>query len=808
MDFKVRSTSEYKKISLEETLRFMETSIEGLSDSEVKKRLEIFGYNEIVEEKKNPFLEFLLRYWGPMPWLLELALGLSFILRHYLEGIIIFVLLTVNAVIGYVHSRGSQKAVELLKKKLAIKAKVLRDGKWVMKEAKEIMPGDIISVRLGDIVPSDAKIISGELSIDQSALTGESLPAETHQSDIIYSSSVVRRGEARCAVVNTGANTYFGKTAELVKTAKPKSHQEEVMMAVVRYMMYLGIAALVLILAYGVIMRLEEHIVTILTLAVIFLMGAVPVALPAVLTIVQSVGAMELAKKGALVTRLDSIEDAASIDVLCFDKTGTITQNKLSVAESIPFSGHTNEDVVTTAALVSQEEGMDIIDLAVIGYAKSMGVDFTAYKRISHTPFNPSIKRTEAIIEVDTKRFKAVKGAAQIVISMCRGIDKEDMEKANRTIDEFSRKGYRTIAVARSEGDDLDNLKLAGLLSLADPPRPDSKSIIEQARKLGIKPIMLTGDSMAIAQEIALQAGIGGNIIRMADIGGLTDDEQMKVVGESDGFAEIYPEDKYKIVKLLQSRGHMVGMTGDGVNDAPALKQAEMGIAMSNATDVAKASASVVLTEPGISVIINAVTISRQTYQRMLTWVINKVTKVIEFVGLLTLSFFWLHDIVLSLLGMSLLVFANDFVTMSLATDNVKHTPNPNKWNVKNITLASLIPGILLVVEGLIVIFIGINYFHLEGERLRTMVMLNLIFNSQFRVLIVRERRHFWSSLPGRELLILSTATIIGFALLGIYGVFVPSLTLNQVLMVLGFSALFTLCIDFPKYYLFRKFGL
>lgn len=439
-------------------------------------------------------------------------------------------------------------------------------------------------------------------------------------------------------------------------------------------------------------------------------------------------------------TRLDSIEDAASIDVLCFDKTGTITQNKLSVAESIPFSGYTNEDVVTTAALVSQEEGMDIIDLAVIGYAKSMRVDFTAYKRISHTPFNPSIKRTEAIIEVDTKRFKAVKGAAQIVISMCRGINKEDMEKANRTIDEFSRKGYRTIAVARSEGNDLDNLKLAGLLSLADPPRPDSKSMIEQARKLGIKPIMLTGDSMAIAQEIALQAGIGGNIIRMADIKGLTDDEQMKVVGESDGFAEIYPEDKYKIVKLLQSRGHTVGMTGDGVNDAPALKQAEMGIAMSNATDVAKASASVVLTEPGISVIINAVTISRQTYQRMLTWVINKVTKVIEFVGLLTLSFFWLHDIVLSLLGMSLLVFANDFVTMSLATDNVKHTPNPNKWNVKNITLASLIPGILLVVEGLIVIFIGINYFHLEGERLRTMVMLNLIFNSQFRVLIVREK--------------------------------------------------------------------
>lgn len=808
MSLRVRNTSEYKDISFEESLDILESGIKGLSESEAVKRLGIFGYNEIVEKKKNPFLDFLLRYWGPMPWLLELAMGLSFILSHYLEGIIIFVLLTVNAVIGHMHSRGSQKAVELLKKKLAIKAKVLREGKWVIKESREVVPGDIITVGLGDIVPADAKIIGGELSIDQSALTGESMPKDAGRSDIIYSSSVVRRGEARCAVVNTGANTYFGKTAELVKAAKPKSHQGEVMMAIVRYMMYLGIAALMLILGYGVVMRLQEHIFTMLTLAVIFLMGAVPVALPAVLTIVQSVGAMELAKKGALVTRLDSIEDAASIDVLCLDKTGTITQNKLRVAESIPLPGYTKEDVVTIAALASQEEGMDIIDLAVIEYAKSIKVGLDAYRLISHTPFNPAIKRTEAIIGTGTKRFKAVKGAAQVIISICRGVGKKDIDKVSGIIEEFSGKGYRTIAVARSEGDDTDNLKLAGLLSLADPPRPDSKNMIEHAKTLGIKPMMLTGDNMAIAREIALQSGIGGNIIRMADMAGLNEDEQIKLVGESNGFAEIYPEDKYKIVKLLQSRGHMVGMTGDGVNDAPALKQAEMGIAVSNATDVAKAAASVVLTEPGISVIINAVIISRQTYQRMLTWVINKVTKVIEFVGLLTLSFFWLHGIVLSLLGMSLLVFANDFVTMSLATDNVEHTPNPNKWDVKSITLASLVPGMLLVVEGMLVILIGMKYFHLEWEKLRTLAMLNLIFNSQFRVLIVRERRRFWSSMPGKELFVLSAGTIIGFVLLGVYGIFVPSLTPYQVLTVLIFSAVVTLGIDFPKFYIFRRFKL
>jgi H+-transporting ATPase len=808
MDTRIKNTVDYKKISPEETFRSLESSLNGLSVLEAGTRLEQFGYNEIVEKKKNPVLEFLLRYWGPMPWLLELAMALSFLLGHYLEGVIIFILLTVNAVIGHLHSRGSQKAVELLKQKLAVKAKVVRDGEWTKKAARELVPGDIIAVGLGDIVPADAQIVNSGLFIDASALTGESLPVEVHEADVIYSSSVVRRGDAKCVVVNTGPNTYFGKTAELVSLARPKSHQEAVMMDMVRYLMYFGISALVLVLAYGLLAHLQEHLVTVLTLAVIFLMGAVPVALPAVLAIVQAVGAMELAGKGVLVTRLDSIEDAASIDVLCFDKTGTITQNRLSVADAVPFSGYRKEEVVIMAALASQKEGMDLIDSAVLEYAKTAGVDLKPYHQLSFKPFDPSTKRTEAAVEMEGRHFTVVKGAAQIVMSLCRGMGQKTREQANGTIEEFSRGGFRTIAVARSDGEGQVDFKFVGLLPMADPPRPESKSMIAQARQLGIKPMMLTGDSMAIAKEIAGQVGIGSNIIRMTDIQSLSEDEQVKIVGGCDGFAEIYPEDKYRIVKLLQSRGHMVGMTGDGVNDAPALKQAEMGIAVSNATDVAKASASVVLTEPGTGVIIHAVTISRQTYQRMLTWVLNKVTKVIEFVGLITLSFFWLHDIVLSLLGMSLLVFANDFVTMSLATDSVTSTPNPNIWNVRNITLASLVPGMLLVLEGMLVILMGRNYFHLAWEPLRAFVMLNLIFNSQFRVLIVRERRHFWSSFPGRELLFLSAATIVGFALLGVYGIFMPPLAPYQVLAVLGFSVCFTLAIDFPKYYLFRRFGL
>ncbi|MCX6168420.1 MAG: plasma-membrane proton-efflux P-type ATPase [Ignavibacteriales bacterium] len=806
MESNIKNTSEFKKISLEEMYKLLETTADGLSDSEVKIRLEKFGNNEIVEKKQSSFLEFILRYWGPMPWLLELAMGLAFALNHYVEGIIIFTLLTSNAIIGQIHSSGSHKVMELLKKKLAIKSKVLRNKKWSAQDAKGIVVGDIVSVKLGDIVPADAKIISGELSVDQSALTGESLPIEIYPSDIIYSGSVVKRGEAINIVVNTGANTFFGKTAELIKIAKPKSHQEEMMMSVVKYMIYLGIAASIVVSVSALLMHLS--ILIMLTFVIVVLLGAIPAALPAVLTIVQSVGATELAKKGALVTKLDSVEDAASIDIICFDKTGTITQNKLSVVDSISFSGNKKEDVLRIASLTSQSEGMDLIDLAIIEYAKKSDINFNEYKQVSYTPFDPSTKRTEAIIESEGKRFRSVKGAAQMILSLCPNVDKGTLDEVNKTIDGFSKKGYRTIAVARSGVDDLNNLKIIGLLPLADPPRPDSKSMIDQARKLGIKPLMLTGDSIEIAKEISNQIGIGNNIIRMSDIKDLSAEKQLEIVSKCDGFAEIYPEDKYKIVKLLQSGGHIVGMTGDGVNDAPALKQAEMGIAVSNSTDVAKAAASVVLTESGVGVIIDAVTISRQTYQRMLTWVLNKVIKVIEFVVFLSIGFFWLHNILLSLIGMTLLVFANDFVIMTLATDNVKSTTNPNKWNVGNLILASLVPALFYVLGDIIIILIGINYLHLQWKELTTLVMLSFIFNSQFRVLIVRERKHFWSSLPGKGLLISTTSAIIGIAFISLFGILVPSLNLLIVLSVLGLSALFTFGIDFPKFYLFKKFGL
>ena len=802
----VKATVEYAQLTLELAFKALETSPSGLMDSEAKKRIERLGYNEVVEKRANPLVDFVSRYWGPMPWLLELTMALSYLLGHYLEVAIIFGLLTANALIGFHHTHSSQRTLELLKKRLAITAKVIRNGEWVIRDARDIVPGDVIAIGLGDLIPADAKMIDGEVSVDQSALTGESLPVTARESGIVYSSSIVKRGQAKALVANTGANTYFGKTAELVKTAKPKSHQQAIMTTIVKYMMYVSIAALLLVAGDASLTHID--IITIIRFALIFLMGAVPVALPAVFAIVLSVGAMELAKKKVLVTRLDSIEDAASMEVLCLDKTGTITQNKLSVTDPIPSSGFTKDDVARIASMASREETKDAIDLTVIEYARKLRSDLEKWKQVSFTPFDPATKRSEAVVEHDGEQFKVAKGAPQVIMSLCEGMDEESKSQMNRTVEALSKKGYRTLGIAKSESNDLASLRFVGLLPLADPPRPDSKEMIEELRRLGIKPKMLTGDNMAIAKEVARQVGIGDKIYRMSDLGSLGQTDQAKILEEYDGFAEIYPEDKYRVVKLLQSRGHMVGMTGDGVNDSPALKQAEVGIAVSNSSDVAKASASIVLTEPGTKVIIEAIKTSREIYQRMLTWVVNKVTKVIQFVGLLVLGFFWLHHAVLSILGMVLLVFANDFVTMSLATDNVETTSSPNVWNVKNITLASLIIGALLVVEGAIVVLIGTSFYHMDLGTLQTFVMLMLVFTSQFRVLIVRERRHFWSSRPGRELIISSVATLFGFALLGVYGVVLPSVTLAQVLLVLAFSALFTLGVDFPKHYAFRKFGL
>src|SRR5208282_5476638 len=800
----IKKPSDYGQAKLEDAFRLTHSSSSGLTDSEAKMRIQTFGFNEIPEKRRSAVVEFLSRYWGPMPWLLEVTVVLSYLLNRLLDSIIIFGLLTTNALIGFHHSRSSQRALEILKTRLAMKAKILRDGKWVIRDAREIVPGDIISISLGDLVPADAKIIDGSASVDQSALTGESLPVNAQPSSILYSSSIVKRGQVTALVVNTGTNTFFGRTAELVKIAKPKSHQDQIMFAIIKYMMLLSAGALVIVAIDA--LTLGIPILRIATIALVFLMGAVPVALPAVFSIVLAAGAMELAKKSVLVTRLDSIEDAASMDVLCLDKTGTLTLNKLTVADPIPYSEFRKEDVANYARLASKEESKDPIDLAVIEYATTLSTSQNE-RQISFTPFEPETKRSEAVVESSGQRFSVVKGAPQVLISLCK-VDEQTRSRVTDKVEELSSLGYRTLAVAKSDNNDFNTLHLVGLLPLSDPPRPDSKQMIDALRALGVIPKMLTGDNVSIAREIAKRVGIGEKIYRMSDFSKLNETEQTKILEENDGLAEIFPEDKYQVVKLLQTNGHLVGMTGDGVNDSPALKQAEVGIAVDNATDVAKASSSIVLTEPGIRVILEAIKTSREIYQRMLTWVINKVTKVIQFVGILVIGFFWFHELIISVLGVVLLIFANDFVTMSLATDNVKHTTNPNLWNVKKLTWASLAIGVFLIFEGAIGILLGVNYFHLGWIELRTFALLILVFTSQFRVLIVRERNHFWSSRPGKALMVSTSAALLVFVILGVYGFIIPAIPSIAVVGAFLFSLLFTLGLDFPKYYIFKHFGL
>ena len=807
---RTRATDEFRGMPAKEALGHLESRTAGLTSEEVSERIRAFGRNEVPEKRRNPLLGFLKRFWGPMPWLLELAMVLTLAVNHIVEGILILVLLTLNAIIATVQSINSGKALDLLKSRLQVQVRVLRDGSWEVMAGRELVPGDVISLRLGDLVPADAYVLDGELSVDASALTGESLPCDVGPCEVLYSGSILRRGEAICLVVNTGADTAFGKTVSLVQVARPRSRQQELMFEIVQRMMILGVAASVVVALVAV--ARHDGLFSIAAIVIVFLMGAVPVALPAVMTIVQAVGATGLSHKGVLVTRLDSIEDASSIDTFCFDKTGTITQNRLAVTGCVAFCGHDEDDVVRMAALASRAEGMDAIDEAILKRAKDAGVDREGAEQLSYLPFDPANKRTEALVAREGRRWRIAKGSPQVIEKMCSELGEREAHKVREAVDAYSARGWRTIAVATSEemagSSSEGHVKLVGLLALSDPPRPDSAEMIGRIRDLDIRPLMLTGDNQAIACEVAAEVGIGRRIRRADELKGLGRDERLEMIQNCDGFAEVYPQDKFEIVKLLQDDGHMVGMTGDGVNDAPALKQAELGTAVSGATDVARASASVVLTHAGLGEIVDTVEASRQTYQRMLTWVINKVAKVVEVVVLFTAGYLWLGAMPISLLGMSLLVFANDFVTMSIASDNVVSTKSPNSWDVRSIVVASGVLGALFAVEDLAVIALGIGIFELPFDQLCTFVMLSLVFNTQFRILTVRERRHVWSSAPSAQMLVASIATVAGFALIVMFGSLVPTLEPAQIAILFVLGAVAAVGIDSVKCCLFRHFGL
>jgi H+-transporting ATPase len=775
----------------------------GLSASEVEKRVKEYGYNEVPEKKANPYLSFGKKFWGLTAWMLEAVIVLSVILNKMLDMYVIVALLLLNAVLGFFQEQRASKAVGALKQQLRVNARTLRDGKWQLIPARELVPGDIVRIRAGDFVPADLKLLDGQIEVDQSALTGESLTVSKAKSDMLFSGSIVKSGESNSLVVLTGNKTYFGKTTELVQVARPRLHTEDVISTVVKWLLI--IVGVALAVAFVVAVFLGMDLFDVISLALVLLASSIPVALPAMFTISMAIGSMELVKRGVLVTRLSASEDAATMDTLCSDKTGTITMNKLSVAGVIPMNGTDENTVLMYGALASQEANHDAIDLAFLGAASDRKISFDNFTQKSFTPFDPKTRRTEALIEKDGKTFKVVKGAVNIIADLVGA----DVNALNKQTNEYASKGYRTLAVAMGEDD--KSLKIVGLVALYDMPRPDAKQLIGELKGLGISVKMLTGDALPIAKETARQVGLSDAITASTEFEKTVEtepDKASEIAEKSDGFAEIYPQDKYSIVKSLQRKGHIVGMTGDGVNDAPSLKQAEVGIAVNSATDVAKGAASVVLTGEGLGNIVDLVKVGRMIYQRILTWIFNKVVKTFQIVVFVVVAFLLTGRFIVSAFDVVLLLFVIDFVTLSISTDNARWSKSPDTWNITGLVKSSIVLGILVVLESLAILYIGLGPLGIskDYELLKTFSFSILFYFGMMTVFVVRERGHFWNSFPSKSLFYITLIDMIVVALLVTFGF--PGLKpipITDTLIVIGMAAFFSFVVnDFAKYLLLR----
>lgn len=787
----------FEQLSVEDTVKQLDTSLSsGLSSAEAQNRTAKYGYNKIEEKHQKPWVRFLKKFWGITPWMLEFIIMLSWYLGKFLNLYIISALLIFNAILGFAQEEKANSAVGTLQKRLQINSRVLRNGKWQLVPARELVPGDVIRMRAGDFVPADAKIIQGDVEVDKSALTGESLPVAEGTGNLLYSGSIIRKGESRCIVVSTGLKTSFGKTVQLVKIAKPRLHSEEFTAKIVKLLLAIAGSLIAVLLIFS---SLRGGFVSTLPLSVTLLVSAVPVALPVMFSITMALGSLELAKKGVLVTRLSASDDVARMSILCVDKTGTLTTNRLSIADAFPLVNFAKDDVILYGALSSNEANQDPIDNAFIGAASESKMT-AEYLQKQFTPFDPGARRTEALIEKNGKSFVVTKGAVPVIISLCKS-SPGDLELVESGVDRFSQKGYRTIAVAIAACGDSE-MKLVGVAALYDKPRDDASRLISDLRGLGISTKMLTGDAVPIAREIAKQIELGDKITGMSFMKQLLKSEPDKaseIIMQSNGFAEIYPEDKYQIVKNLQSQGHVVGMTGDGINDAPSLRQAEVGIAVSNATDVAKGAASVVLTNEGLSGIVEIVRGGRMIYQRIMTWTLNKVIKTFQIVVFVVAAFLLTGIQIVGTFDMVLLIFLVDFVTLSISTDNVRGSKVPNFWNIKGMIRISGIIGIASVIESLALLYLGMYPLGLAQQlsRLHTFSFDILLISGIFTILVARERDSFWKSKPSRTLIAAITvdvAVCVMMSLVGLPGF--GAIPVMDVLVVLGYCSLFSLVVN------------
>jgi H+-transporting ATPase len=776
---------------------------EGLTTEEARRRLTQYGYNEITERKINPLLKFLTYFWGPIPWMIEAAAVLSALVRHWPDFAIILALLFANAGVGFWEEYQAGNAIEALKKRLALRARVRRDGQWTTVEARELVPGDTLRLRLGDIVPADARLLDGDpLEIDQSALTGESLPVDRKAADAVYSCSIVRRGELDALVYATGENTYFGRTTQLVQEAHTVSHFQRAVLKIGDYLIGLAVALVLLILAVALFRG--DPMTTTLQFALVLTVAAIPVAMPTVLSVTMAVGARMLATKQAIVSRLAAIEELAGMDILCSDKTGTLTQNKLSLGEPFTVGGVTPQEVIVSGALASRAENQDPIDLAVLGGVKDL--EGLAGYRISHfRPFDPVHKRTEATVQGPSgPPFKVTKGAPQVILALAAN-EQQAQPAVDEAINEFAARGFRSLGVARADGS--EPWQFLGVLPLSDPPREDSKSTIAMARKMGVAVKMVTGDQRAIAHEIAGQLGLGANILDASSFGETKHHETARLeeaIEKADGFAQVFPEHKFHIVEVLQQRGHITGMTGDGVNDAPALKKADAGIAVSGATDAARAAADIVLLTPGLSVIIDAIKESRRIFQRMTSYAIYRITETIRVLLFMTLSILVFNFYPVTAVMIVLLALLNDGAILSIAYDEVQCSDDPEVWNMRVVLGISTVLGLIGVVASFGLFYLGERLFHFSREFIQTLMYLKLSVAGHLTIFLTRARGPFWSTRPARILLLAVLGTQGMATVIAVYGLLMPPIGWGWALAVWGYALAWFLVNDRVKLLAYR----
>jgi H+-transporting ATPase len=764
----------------------------GLTSDEARRRLEHFGPNAMPDTSAHPLRMAFEKFWTPVPWMLEAAIVLELSLGKAVEASVIALLLVFNAALGYFQESHAQATLTALKSRLAMTASVRRDGAWTNAPAAELAPGDVVKLSLGGVVPADARIAGGEILLDQSMLTGESVPTEAGAGAQAYAGALVRRGEAVAEVTATGARTKFGKTAELVLSAHVVSSQQKAVMHVVGNLAAFNGVFIVGLTAYAAFLKMPlAEIVPLILTAVL---ASIPVALPATFTLAAALGARNLAKLGILPTRLSAVDEAASMDVLCADKTGTLTQNALSVAEVRPMPAFDEAHVLALAALASSEGGQDPVDEAIRSAAKGKDAADTP-KLTAFTPFDPATKMSEATaLDSGGATQRVAKGAYAVVTALA-----ETSPTAEASAAELEGRGFRVLAVAAGAP---QAMKLIGLIALSDPPRADSATLVKALSTLGVRTVMATGDAPATAAIVAKSVGLDGALCPPGPIPETVHPEDYAV------FAGVLPEDKFKLVKAYQNGGHTVGMCGDGANDAPALRQAQIGIAVSTATDVAKAAAGMVLTEPGLAGIVASVKQGRVIFQRILTYTLNSLNKKIVQVLFIAAGLVMTGQAILTPLLMALIMIIGDILGMSLTTDNVRPSPLPNVWRIGNLTIAGAVMGLGQLAFCVSALAVGAHLAGYDIDRLRTLAFVIIVFGNQATTYNNRERRRIWSSRPSRWLAASSCVDILIAATLALTGIAMAPLPLIAVVGTLVAAAAFAFAMDLVKVPVFRRLAI